>query len=220
MTGWNPGAPPQDPYGPGPLDPHAGRAAPAPLPPHPPTQYPVTQYQPYPNPGSWEPAQYLPRPGVPGALIAGSVLGYLLAVFLLVTGLLLLFFGSFIAGSFESVDSTLGDGGTSLIVAGLGNWIAAGLLIAGWVMATARRPAGLLVSLAGSGLVAALAVYWVVLYPVSGIVAWAIVHAVIAAVPAGLSIIPGNRAWMTSPPMPPRPPQPFPLDRYGRPFGT
>lgn len=180
---------------------------------------PVPPYQPYPNPGSWEAAQYLPRQGVPGALIAGSVLGYLLAVFLFFTGLLLIFFGSLIAGSFDAIDSTLGDGGTSLIVAGIGNWIAAGLLIAGWVMATARRPAGLLVSLAGSGLVAALSVYWIVLYPVSGIVAWAIVHAVFAAVPAGLSVIPGNRVWMASPPLP-RGPVPFPLDQYGRPFGT
>ena len=75
-------------------------------------------------------------------------------------------------------------------------------------------------SLAGSGLVAALSVYWIVLYPVSGIVAWAVIHAVLAAVPAGLSIIPGNRTWMTAPPLPSRAPQPYPLDPYGRPFGT
>ena len=222
-TPWGQGGPPEpygvrpqqpygevQPYGAGPVDPYAGQAAP-----------PVPPYNPYVNPGSWEPAQYLPR-----AIIAGSIVGYLLALFMFVSGLGLVFFGSLTAGSFDEIDSTLGDGGTSLVVAGLGNWIAVGLLITGGVMASVRRATGLYVVLAGAGLVVVLAVYWVVLYPEAGIVFWAFLHAVLALVPAGLIVLPpGNRAWLAGRPgsgPAPRPsgPQPYPTDQWGRPFGS
>lgn len=230
-TPWGPGGspepygerPPQQPYGRevqpygggGPVDPYAGQAAP-----------PVPAYNPYVNPGSWEPAQYLPRQSVPGTIIAGSILGYLLALFLFVTGLGLVFFGSLTAGSFDEIDSSLGDGGTSLAIAGLGNWIAVALLVTGGVMTSVRRAAGLYVVLAGSGLVLVLAVYWVVLYPDSGIVFWAFLHTVLALLPAGLIVLPpGNRAWLagkpgSGPPMRPPGPQPYPTDQWGRPFGS
>lgn len=229
MTGWGQGGGPPDPYGQrppsygqelqpyggGPVDPYSGQAA-----------APVPGYNPYANPGSWEPAQYLPRQTVPGTIIAGSIVAYLLALFLFTSGLFLIFFGSLVPDSFDEVDSTLGDGGTSLVVAGLGNWIAVGLLISGGVIATLRRPSGLVVTLAGAGLVVVLSVYWVVLYPDAGVVFWAVVHAALALVPAGLIVLPpANRAWLagqagSGPTMRPPGPPPFPTDQYGRPFGS
>ncbi|MHA3704102.1 hypothetical protein ACXR2U_18180 [Jatrophihabitans sp. YIM 134969] len=204
-----------EPYGGGPVDPYAGQAAP-----------PVPTYNPYVNPGSWEPAQYLPRQSAPGTIVAGTIVGYVFSLFLFVTGLFLLFFGSIIGSSFGS-DSTFTNGGATLVLGGLGNWIAVALFITGGVLASLRRPAGLYITLAASGLVVVLAVYWMIAYPEGVVVFWAFLHVVLALVPAGLvALPPGNRAWLAgvpgSGPPPPGPytPPPFPTDQYGRPFGT
>jgi hypothetical protein len=204
-----------EPYSGGPVDPYAGQAAP-----------PVPPYNPYVNPGSWEPARYLPRQTAPGTIIAGTIVGYLFSLFLFITGLFLLFFGSIIGSGF-GVDSTFANGGATLLIAGLGNWVAVGLFVSGGVVATIRRPAGLYLMLAASGLVVVLAVYWIVAYPESGVVFWAIVHLILALLPAGLvALAPGNRAWLARepgsgpPPAPPYTPPPFPTDQYGRPFGS
>jgi hypothetical protein len=198
-------------WGPGPVDPYAGQPA-----------APVPAYNPYVNPGSWEPARYLPRATVPGPLLAGTILGYLVAAFLFLSGMFLLFFGSLL-GSFAGADSTFTNGGTTLVVAGLGNWVALGLFVSGGIVATLRRPVGLVLEAVASALVVVLAVYWIVAYPHADIVFWAIVHVVIALVPAGLILLPpANRAWVAgqSRPLPPAAPPPFPTDQWGRPFGT
>lgn len=197
----------------GPVDPYQGQPA-APVPP----------WNPYANPGSWEPAQYLPRQSPPGTIIAASVVGYLLALFLFITGLFLLFFAS-VVGLFADVDGASRTG-ASLAIAGAGNWIAVGLFVSGGVLVTLRRPAGLILVLVGSALVVVLAVYWMTIHAGDGFLFWAIVHIVLALVPAGLAALPpGNRAWLAGQPgsaPPPRPagPPPFPTDRYGRPFGS
>ena len=201
------------PYGSGPVDPYAGEPGP-----------PVPAYNPYVNPGSWEPAQYLPRQSPPGLIIAGSIVGYVLALFMFVTGLFLLFFGSVIGSFSDTGDFT--DGGAPLVLAGLGNWVGVALFTAGGVLASVRKPAGLYLILGGAGLVVVEAVCWIAVYPEGFVVFWAVLHVLLAAVPAGLvAIAPGNRAWLEGRPgsgPPPRPagPQPFPTDQYGRPFGS
>ena len=201
------------PYGGGPVDPYGGQAA-----------APVPTYNPYVNPGSWEAAQYLPAQTVPGTIIGGSIVGYVMALFLFVEGLFLLFFGSVVGSFSDSNDFT--DSGTSLVIGGIGNWITVGLLVAGGVIASLRRPAGLILVLAAAGLVLVLAVYWVAIAPYGFTVFWALVHVVIGLVPAGLVALPAsNRAWLARQPgsgPPPRPagPPPYPTDRYGRPFGS
>lgn len=116
--------------------------------------YPAPPYQPgYPQPGA------LARPG---QVIAAAVLAYIDAGLLILAGALLLLGASLISGIDSSAGSDNSGVTAELIVDGLLNLVAAGLLIAGGVGVTGRSPTGRVLLTVGAGICVALGVYWLI----------------------------------------------------------
>jgi hypothetical protein len=100
------------------------------------------------------PPSYYPQPsGRPGQVIAAAVLGYVVAGLLVVAALICF------AGANELDNLGYPDNGF-LVVGGLGNLIAAGLLIAGGVMLTAGRSTGRTLYTLGCLLDGVVAIVW------------------------------------------------------------
>jgi hypothetical protein len=152
------------------------------------SQYPAGQYPQYPAYGQqpygqpYAPAPYgappgygYPPPGYgyppypaaptgprrPGLVMAASVLGYVNAGLLLLAGVLL-FFGAAVVSDLEDVAGSNTSYDTEFALDGIVNFVAAGLVIAGAVMLTGRKPVGRILLAVGNGIVVASCVYWLV----------------------------------------------------------
>jgi len=186
---------------PGAYDPNAGYTGPpVPLP----GGYPPPAAPGYPPPGAY-PAGYpgypppspygyppaFPPPigtGRPGTVIAAGALAYVNAGLLILAGALLVFGAS----AMNDFDNEFGSDHSSmtaeLVIDGLLNFKAAGLLIAGGVSLAGRKLVGRTLLSVGGGLVIAEALYWLIRAHEGGAVVWAVIY-------AGLAIIAIAFAW-------------------------
>lgn len=152
---------------------------------------PYGQYPGYPPPYG---APYVPRSTRPGNALAAAVLGYVAGGLLIIAGLLLFFGASFIANfdNYEGVSH--GQYVGELAVNGVGNLVAAGLLIAGGVNLTARGTAGRMLYSCGAALVVIETIYWLARW--GGRSGGAVV--VYAVIFGGLVVVGGALAWSSA----------------------
>jgi hypothetical protein len=178
--------------------PYPASGYPAYPPAYPPPGYPQG-YQPYPQQG------YGPYPtpsgsGRPGTVIGAAVLAYIVAGFLIIAGVSLFSGASTINDIGNSVDADTSSATAELVVDGLLNLLAAGLLIAGGVQLTGRKLAGRTMLAVGVGLVVAEGLYWLIRVGDGAgvIVFWVgvfVAPAVVAVCLAGGAQV---RRWLTS----------------------
>lgn len=172
---------------------------------------PYGQYPPYPPPGYGYPP-YPPPDLRPGAATAAAVLGYIGAGLLILAGILL-FFGASIVSTIEDVSGqTYHILTTELVVDGLLNLIAAGLLIGGAVGLTGRSAPGRTVLTVGCGIVLVQSVYWLLRSDAAS-ASWAFVFGALAVVALVLAWLNPVSAWLGGAYNGPPPPPPYPLSR-------
>jgi hypothetical protein len=160
--------------------------------------YPAPHYPGYPPPPGYPGAGY-PMGGFgpqrPGPAMAAAVLAYV-AAGLLIAGGILLFIGASVVNDF----STLTDNGHSLLTAelvldGILNLIAGGLLIAGAVSFTGGANNGRILLSVGSGIVIALSIYWIARTSGSATV-WALIFAALVIVALSMAWTGTSSAWL------------------------
>lgn len=229
MTGWqspdgDPGVPgePQPPYSGPPATGQPPPATPAgggyPGYGYPPAGYPPTGYPGYgypPGAGYGYPAGYGGYPpgagygypaGYPGAdpnprpgtVIAAAVLAYINAGLLILAGSLLLLGASIVADVESATDSST-TYGAEFALDGILNLVAGGLLIAGGVVLTGRKPAGRILLSAGGLLVVAEAIYWLIRFAglsLGGFIVYAVLFAALAIASAALCWPAAVSAWL------------------------
>jgi hypothetical protein len=184
---------PGEPYDPNPSLPPASYPPPgqypAPYPPQYPQQYPG--YPPMPYPG------YPPvfRPARPGVATAAAVLAYVAAGLLILSGILL-FFGASVVNGIDSLDDNSHTLVTAeLVVDGLLNMVAGGLLIAGGVSFTGRNSGGRVMLSVGSGIVLGETVYWIARSSGDATV-WALLYAALVIVALSLAWSSSSNRWI------------------------
>jgi hypothetical protein len=174
--------------------------------PYPTQQYPPPQaYAPlgYPAPYGAPGYSLYPDPGAagrgrPGQVIATAVLGYVEAGWLIMTALVL-FTGSSAVSSWS--DSGSGDDhgwGLQFALAGLGDIVAAGLLIAGGVVFSSGKRAGRTLAAAGLAVCVGEALFWIIRLSDSsgGVVPWAVFYLVMPIVGTSLSFAGQVSRWL------------------------
>jgi hypothetical protein len=116
--------------------------------------YGAPMYSIYPNPGanSW---------GRPGQVVAAAVLSYVEAGFLILTGLILFSGSSSVSDWSNDNDGSDLGWGAQFAFAGLGDILAAGLLIAGGVAFTSGRRLGRTLLAVGLGVCVVEAILWI-----------------------------------------------------------
>lgn len=141
-------------------------------------------------------------PQRPGLVVAAAVLGYVNAGLLIVGGFLLLF-GATIVNDIENAVDSGTDYATEAALLGVGNMIAAGLLIAGAVMFSGAKPVGRLLLAVGNGIVLALAVYWFLRFTDdrfndvgSGFLVWGSLYATLAVLSLAFSFTGAINRWL------------------------
>lgn len=171
-------------------------------PPYPQFQYP--QYAQYPQYGPGYAGYPPPYPGYPpppygstrpGTATAANVLGYITAGLLIAAGLLL-FFGASIVNGLDQLDNNSHSIVTAeLVLDGVLDLVAGGLLIAGAVSFSGRNPSGRIMLSVGSGIVLGEAVYWIAR---SGGDAtfWALVFAALVIVSLSLAWSSSSNRWI------------------------
>jgi hypothetical protein len=199
--GWPPveGGPGQY-QGPPPTAPHDPGSTAAPYP------YPYPSAGPYPhaNPYAYPTGYPTVQPGQrrPGTLTAAAVLGYVNAGLLVIAGLLLFTGASLINDVDESTDGVdLGNFTTELTFGGFLNLLAGGLLIAGGVIMSARRPNGRALYAAGAATVVIESGYWLVRWgsrvnDASGVVTYALIFGALAVVGLTLACTRESSGWL------------------------
>jgi hypothetical protein len=181
------------------------------VPPHPyANANPYANPNPYGNPNPYAPYGYPGAYGYPGmqpgqrrpaSLTAAAVLGYVNAGLLVIAGLLLFTGASLVNSVDESADGLdLESFSTELTFDGFVNLLAAGLLIAGGMIMTARRPNGRALYGAGAGIVGIETIYWLGRWgsrvdDVSGILVYALIFAALAIVGVGLAWSRDGTTW-------------------------
>lgn len=166
--------------------PQSGQYFPAPGPPAPPPPgYPGS----YPPP--WDTGQ-------PPGISAASVLAYIDAGLLILTGLLL-FAGASAVDSWNNAFGTHDNGiTTELVIDGLVNLLSAGLQIAGGIMITGRSERGRTLLSAGCGLCVAAGVYWVLRVHDAGVTIWTILFVALPVIALSLVWTPAATEWLRS----------------------
>ena len=154
----------------------------------------------YPPPGYPGYAATAPSQRRPGTLTASAVLGYILGGLLIFAGILL-FFGANAVSSFaNSFGSSAGGYAVELVVAGVADVVAAGLLIAGGVSMTGRNPSGRRLYTAGAVVVLLATVYWIMRwatrYNASPVVVYALLFAALAVVGLALAYAGEGSRWL------------------------
>jgi hypothetical protein len=191
-----------------PMDPNGGAtppayAQPSAYPPgYPPPGYPPQAYPPQAWAYGYPPPAYAygyppPGNGRPGAVVASSVLAYILAGLLIISGVILLA----VASSADELYDTFDAGGHrvtgELTADGFVDFLAAGLLIAGGVLFTTRRRTGRTMILVGNAITVAAAIYWVARTSGdAGAGVWITLFTALAVVGAGLSLSARAAAWL------------------------
>ncbi|MDX6584525.1 MAG: hypothetical protein QOI10_3709 [Solirubrobacterales bacterium] len=217
LTGWGDGPRPDDgspsyPAYPGPPETAA----------HDPGGYPQPAgpygYPPAPGPYGYPPA---PGPygypgvpqggGRPGTLTASAVLGYITAGLLMIAALLLFTGASIINSVDNSSDGfDLSNFTAELTFDGFVDLLAAGLLIAGAVMMSGRRPTGRALYSVGGALVLVEAIYWLGrwgsrLPDVGGLTFDALLLSALAVIGLSLAWTPTGSSWLNTSDTPPPP---------------
>jgi hypothetical protein len=191
------GTPLEPPPDDSPIDPNPQYSAP------PPYSGPPLSGQSFPYPGA--PA---PPPGYPGSypapwdtgrpngIAAASVLAYIDAGLLILTGLLL-FVGASAVDSWNNAFGTHDSGiTTELAIDGLINLLSAGLQIAGAVMITARSERGRTLLTVGGGLCIAAGVYWVLRVHDLGVTIWTILFVALPVIALSLVWTDSASEWL------------------------
>jgi hypothetical protein len=192
-----------------------GYFAPPPAPPYPAQPYPGQPYpnqqypgQPFPAPGSVNPYgapmySIYPNPGAtsrgrPGQVMAAAVLSYIEAGLLILTGLILF------SGSTAVSDWSSGNDGNDygwaaqFALAGLGDIVAAGLLIAGGAVFTGGKRVGRTLLAAGLAVCVVEAILWISwLDDSSGaIFLWAAFYLVMPIIATSMSYAGSTSRWL------------------------
>jgi hypothetical protein len=148
----------------------------------------------------------------PGTLTAAAVLGYVNAGLLVIAGLLLFAGASLVNSLDDSSDGVnVEDFTAELTFDGFLNLLAAGLLIAGGVIMSARRPNGRLVYSLGAGVVVAEVVYWLGRWgsrieDISGVLVYGLLFGALAVTGAALAWTRDGTGWLSSSQPAPQPP--------------
>lgn len=162
----------------------------------------------YPNPSPYGyPAVQLGERR-PGTVTAAAVLGYVSAGLLVIAAMIVFTGASLIAGIEGTADAGVNRYTIELTFDGFVNLIAAGLLIAGGVLMTTRRPAGRTMYSIGAGIVLVEAVYWLgrwgsLVQDVGGMAFYAILFTALAVIGLTLAWTRDCTRWLTG--SPPRP---------------
>jgi len=133
--------------------------------------YPAPGYSQYPMPdGQWPGG-----PQRPGQIMAAAVLGYITAGLLILAGLLLLIGATVVNDISDSLDGNDHGLTAEFVFDGLGNLVAAGLLIAGGSLLTTGKPGGRIWIALGTAIVSAFSIYWIIRTQWNGVIGWGIV---------------------------------------------
>ncbi len=161
-------------------------------------QYPPQGYPGYPTPGYPVPTYGGPNSGprCPAQTTTAAVLCYVAAGLVIAAGIFL-----FIGASVADGISSLNDGGHSLLGAelaidGVLNMVAGGLLIAGAVILVRGRTNGRILLSVGSGIVIALALYWIIRAESAGVV-WALIFAALVIVALSMAWSRSSSRWLS-----------------------
>ncbi len=190
-----PGYPQPEPY-----------AQPAPYAPNPyaqPNPYGYPQPGPYGYPAGYGYApSYAPLPPGerrPGTLIAASVLGYVSAGLLILSGLSLLFGASLVDTATQALGGQ-NQYSSELALDGVVNFVAAGLLIGGGVAMITRNATGRILYGIANGIVVVEAIYWLARwesrYNVGGFIVWAVMFMALAVVGVALAFTGECSRWL------------------------
>jgi hypothetical protein len=174
----------------------------SPIDPNPPYEHPPDDRR-FPPPGTSAPpppryAGSYPAPwdsGRPSTIPAAAVLAYIDAGLLILAGLLLLA-GASAVDSWNNAFGTHNAITTELLVDGLINLLAAGLLIAGGVMISARSETGRTLLSAGGGLCIAAGLYWVARTHDLGVFFWTIVFVALPIIAISLAWTAPATVWL------------------------
>lgn len=136
-------------------------------------------------------------PTRPGHVLGASVLAYVLGALLILAGILLIF-GASLASSLGDVAGTdTGSITAELVLDGVANLVAAGLLIAGGVNLTSGRLSGRVLLGWGAALTGAASVYWLARTSgASGAVVYALAFDALAAIAVWLMAGAGVTRWL------------------------
>ncbi len=169
-----------------------------------PNPYAYPQPGPYGYPGAYGYApSYAPPPPPgerrPGTLIAASVLGYVAAGLLILSGMFLLFGASIVDTATEALGSQ-NPYSSELALDGVVNFVAAGLLIGGGVAMTTRNATGRILYGVAGGIVVVEAIYWLTRwetrYNVGGFIVWAVMFMALAVVGVALAFTGECSRWL------------------------
>ena len=136
--------------------------------------------------------------GRPGQVVAAAVLSYIEAGFLILTGLIL-FSGSSAVSDWSSSNNSDDYGwGMQFGFAGLGDLLAAGLLIAGGVMFSGRNRLGRTLGAAGLIVCVIEAIFWISWLDGSSgaIIPWATIYLVMPVIATSMSFAGSVRRWL------------------------
>jgi hypothetical protein len=152
--------------------------------------YVAPMYSVYPDPG-------LTTGGRPGQAVAAAVLSYVEAGLLILTGLIL-FSGSSAASDWSSRNGDDYGWGTQFALAGLGDLVAAGLLIAGGIICTSGKRLGRTLLGAGLAVCVVEAIFWMIrLNDDSGaIFPWAFFYLVLPILATSMSFAGSVSRWL------------------------
>lgn len=152
-------------------------------------QYPAPGYGGYPGyPG--------PGPTRPGQVLAAAVLGYIEAGLLIIAGLFL-FAGASIVSDTTNALGAGGSGYTAeFVIDGVVDLACGGLLIAGAVMMTGRRPTGRMLFTVGGAVAIAAGVYWIVRFHDGGVAVWAGIFMALPIIAIALLWTGGVSPWL------------------------
>jgi hypothetical protein len=167
--------PPDDsPIDPNPAEPYPGPPSQHPYPPPPyGAPYPPPPYG-YPGyPGSYRPPW---DAGRPNAILVASVLAYVNAGLLILSGLLLLAGASAVDSWNDAFGSHHNNIGTELAIDGLINLLSAALQIAGGILVLGRSERGRILLTVGGALCIAAGVYWLIRVHDVGVGTWTVLY--------------------------------------------
>ncbi|MEO9138427.1 MAG: hypothetical protein ABI345_05110 [Jatrophihabitans sp.] len=164
--------------------------------------YPPQPYAAYPpQPYGYAPYPGAPQgPGRPGVATAAAVLAYVNAGLLILSGSFLLL-GASIATDIERGYNNNTGLSSELGFDGFLNLVTAGLLIAGAVMMTGRKPTGRILLAVGNAVVLAEAVYWLTRfngdeYRLGGFIVYAVLFGALAILPLAFSFSGNVSRWL------------------------